>query len=61
MEESKLGVVIGESLADDMDGCGEELVLKRAFAPGGEWPKESEIIRSSNEVVSYYDRKAEGI
>lgn len=35
MVESKLGVVIGESLADDMDGCGEELVLRRACAPGG--------------------------
>jgi hypothetical protein len=49
MEESKLGVVIGESLADDIEGWGEELVLKRAFAPGGEWPKERvEIIRSNN-------------
>jgi hypothetical protein len=49
MEASKLGVVIGESLADDIEGCGEELVLRRAFAPGGEWPKERvEIIRSSN-------------
>ena len=48
--ESKLGVVIGESLADDMEGCGEELVLRRACAPGGGWPKERvEIIRSSDE------------
>lgn len=43
----KLGVVIGESLADDMEGCGEELVLNRACAPGGGWPKETpEIIRT---------------
>jgi hypothetical protein len=47
--ESKLGVVIGESLADDMEGCGEELVLKRACAPDGGWPKERvDIIRSSD-------------
>lgn len=48
--ESKFGVVKGESLADDMEGCGEELVLKRMFAPGGGWPKDSvEIIRSVKE------------
>ena len=35
MVESKLGVVNGESLADDMEGCGDELVLKRLWAPGG--------------------------
>jgi hypothetical protein len=47
--ELKLGVVIGESLADDIEGCGEELVLRRACAPGGGWPKERvDIIRSSN-------------
>lgn len=52
MFESKLGVVKGDSLADDMEGCGEELVLKRACAPGGGWPKETlEIIRPSNEVA----------
>lgn len=47
MVESKLGVVIGESLADDIEGCGEELVLRRACVPGGDGPKERvEIIRS---------------
>jgi len=47
MLESKLGVVNGESLADDMEGCGDELVLKRVCAPGGEGPKETgETIRS---------------
>jgi hypothetical protein len=45
----KLGVLIGESLADDIEGCGEELVLRRACAPGGGWPKERvDIIRSSS-------------
>ena len=29
MFESKLGVVKGESLAEDMEGWGDELVLKR--------------------------------
>jgi hypothetical protein len=58
MVESKLGVVIGESLAEDMEGGGEELVLSREFAPGGGWPRESEIIRSSNKDVSYCDRAA---
>jgi hypothetical protein len=48
--ESKLGVVIGESLADDIEGCGEELVLRRACALGGGWPNEKvEVIRSSDE------------
>lgn len=61
MVESKLGVVIGESLADDMEGCGEELVLSREFAPGGGWPKESEIIRSSKKDLSYCDQETEGI
>jgi hypothetical protein len=53
---SKLGVVNGESLADDMEGWGDELVLKRWFAPdGGEWPKEAvEIIRSRVKVVANY-------
>jgi hypothetical protein len=47
MFESKLGVVNGESLADDMEGWGDELVLKRLRAPGGEGPKETvEIIRA---------------
>lgn len=51
--ESKLGVFKGDSLADDMEGCGEELVLKRACAPGGGWPKERvEIIRPSDEATS---------
>lgn len=50
MVVSKLGVVIGESLAEDMEGCGEELVLSRACAPGGRWPNETvEIIRSDME------------
>lgn len=49
---SKLGVVIGESLADDIEGCGEELVLRRACAPGGDGPKERvEIIRSIDECL----------
>lgn len=53
MFESKLGVVNGESLADDMEGWGDELVLKRLRAPGGEGPKETvEIIRARiGEVV----------
>ena len=46
MFESKLGVVRGESLAEDMEGCGDELVLRRGGAPDGEGPKEKvEIIR----------------
>jgi hypothetical protein len=54
MVESKLGVVIGDSLADDMEGCGEELVLMRAFAPGGGLPNERvDIIGSSNEGTCY--------
>lgn len=49
MFESKIGVVMGELLADDMEGCGEELVLKRACAPGGGKPYEVlEFIRSVN-------------
>jgi hypothetical protein len=49
---SKLGVVNEESLADDMEGCGDELVLKRVCAPVGGWPKETvEIIRSRVEDV----------
>jgi hypothetical protein len=48
MAVSKFGVVIGESLADDMEGCGDELVLRRECALGGGWPKERvEIIRTS--------------
>jgi hypothetical protein len=50
MVESKFGVVVGESLADDIEGGGEELVLNRVCAPGGEWPKEKvEVIRSDDE------------
>jgi hypothetical protein len=50
MVESKFGVVIGESLADDIEGGGEELVLSRVCAPGGEWPKESvEVIGLDDE------------
>lgn len=46
MFDSKLGVVRGESLEDDMEGCGEELVLIRLFALGGDWPNgKVEIIR----------------
>jgi hypothetical protein len=53
MLESKLGVDIGESLADDMEGCGDELVLKRLCAPCGGWPKERvEIIRSGEEGLN---------
>jgi hypothetical protein len=52
MVESKLGVVNGESPADDMEGCGDELVLKRLWAPGGEGPTETvEIIRARVEDV----------
>jgi len=58
---SKLGVVKGESLADDMEGCGEELVLKRVCAPGGEWPKERvEIIRSMDEGTVESSGEARG-
>jgi hypothetical protein len=54
MLESKLGVVIGESLADDIEGCGEELVLKRVCALGGGWPKDRvEIIQSNGKGFSY--------
>lgn len=42
--ESKLGVVRGESLADDMEGCGEELVLSGAFALDGGWLRERDEI-----------------
>lgn len=50
--ESKLGVVRGESLAEDMEGWGEELVLIRAFAPDGEWSRESvEIISLDEEGI----------
>jgi hypothetical protein len=43
---SKVGVFMGESLLDDMEGCGEELMLRRACAPGGGCPKVMvEIIR----------------
>jgi len=46
MFESKLGVVRGESLAEDMEGWGDELVLIRLWTPGGEGPKEKvEFIR----------------
>ena len=45
-------MVNGESLAEDMEGCGDELVLKRVCAPGGEGPKVLvEIIRSRVEDV----------
>jgi hypothetical protein len=44
--ESKVGVSIGEPLLDDMEDCGEELMLSRACAPGGRCPNERvEIIR----------------
>lgn len=50
MLESKLGVVRGESLVDDIEGGGEELVLNRSFTPGGGWPKEMvDIIRPDDE------------
>jgi hypothetical protein len=55
MVESKLGVVNEESLADDMEGWGDELVLKRLRAPGGEGPKEAvEIIRARVERMMDY-------
>lgn len=38
--ESKAGVFIGDSLLDDMEGCGDELTLRRACAPGGGCPRE---------------------
>lgn len=45
--ESNVGVLMGESLLDDMEGCGEELMLRRACAAGGGCPKLSvEIIRT---------------
>lgn len=41
-----MGVLAGESLLDDMEGCGDELVLSRACALGGGCPNERvEIIR----------------
>jgi hypothetical protein len=44
--ESKVGVFIGESLLDDIEGCGEEEMLRRACALGGGWPKvRIEVIR----------------
>ena len=47
---SKEGVSAGESLLDDMEGCGEELMLRRACAPGGGCPKERvEIIRPGSD------------
>lgn len=50
MFESKLGVVRGESLADDMEGGGEELVLNRWFTPSCGWPKEMvDIIRPNDD------------
>lgn len=52
MFESKLGVVNGESLEEDMEDCGDELVLKRECAPDGEGPKEMvEIIRSDSKAA----------
>ena len=33
MFESKVGVFMGESLQEDMEGCGEELMLRRARTP----------------------------
>lgn len=60
MVVSKLGVVEGDSLADDIEGGGEELVLRRACAPGGGLPKERvEIIRSGGEWFNsrYLTRK----
>lgn len=48
-----MGVFIGESLLDDMEGCGDELMLRRACALGGGCPKERvEIIRSATEAIS---------
>jgi hypothetical protein len=45
---SKVGVFVGDSLLDDMEGCGEELMLRRACAPGGGGAKLMvEIIRSN--------------
>ena len=44
---SKVGVSAGDSLLDDMEGWGEELVLRRACAADGGWPKFMvEIIRA---------------
>lgn len=50
---SNVGVFIGESLQDDMEGWGDELMLRRACAPGGGCPKERvEIIRSGGVAIS---------
>lgn len=44
--ESNVGVSMGESLLDDMEDCGEELMLRRACAPGGRCPNDRvEIMR----------------
>ena len=45
---SKVGVSAGDSLLEDMEGCGDELMLRRACAAGGGGPKlRVEIIRST--------------
>lgn len=50
---SKLGVAKGDSLAEDMEGGGDELVLKRVCAPDGGGPKGIvKFIRSDSEATS---------
>lgn len=62
MFESKLGVVRGESLAEDMEDWGDELVLRREWAPDGEGPKEKvEIIRSDRSSFECYCRRTSNI
>lgn len=54
---SKLGVVRGDSLAEDMEGPGDELVLRQERVPDGEGPKEMvEIIRSDRSNFECYCR-----
>lgn len=52
--ESKVGVFAGDSLLDDMEGWGEELMLRRACAADGGCPKLMvEIIRASKRRVQW--------
>jgi hypothetical protein len=51
--ESNIGVLIGESLLEDIEGCGDELMLRRACAAGGGCPVDRvEVIRLSARATS---------
>lgn len=48
---SKVAVLVGDSLLDDMEGWGDELMLRRACAAGGGWPNSrDENIRAKKGV-----------